>query len=124
MNNYKKTIGIEVHCELKTKTKMFSDSINGYGTTANSNINLIDFSYPGVLPSVNKGAVELALKAALALNCTINKQMYFDRKNYFYPDLPKGYQITQARNPIGVDGYVEIDVDDKKKKIRIKGTKK
>ena len=119
MNNYKTTVGIEVHCELKTKTKMFSDSINDYGNNANININLIDFAYPGVLPTINKGAIELALKAALALNCTINKKMFFDRKNYFYPDLPKGYQITQARSPIGVNGYVEIDVNDTKKKIRI-----
>ncbi len=119
MNNYKTTIGIEVHCELKTKTKMFSDSINDYGNNANININLVDFAYPGVLPTINRGAVELALKAALALNCTINKEMFFDRKNYFYPDLPKGYQITQARSPIGVNGYVEIDVNDTKKKIRI-----
>lgn len=119
MNDYKKTIGIEVHCELKTKTKMFSDSINGYGTTANSNINLVDFAYPGTLPTINIEAVNQALKAALALNCTINKRMFFDRKNYFYPDLPKGYQITQARNPIGIDGYVEINVNNVKKKIRI-----
>ena len=119
MNNYKTTVGIEVHCELKTKTKMFSDSYNDYGLTANSNINLIDFAYPGVLPTVNKGAVDLALKAALALNCKINKKMFFDRKNYFYPDLPKGYQITQARSPIGVNGYVEIEVNGKKKKIGI-----
>ena len=119
MSNYKTTVGIEVHCELKTNTKMFSDSYNNYGLSANSNINLIDFAYPGVLPTVNKGAVELALKAALALNCTINKKMFFDRKNYFYPDLPKGYQITQARSPIGVNGYVEINLDGKLKKIGI-----
>lgn len=119
MSNYKTTVGIEVHCELKTNTKMFSDSYNNYGLSANSNINLIDFAYPGVLPTVNKGAVELALKAALALNCTINKKMFFDRKNYFYPDLPKGYQITQARSPIGVNGYVEVNLDGKLKKIGI-----
>ena len=119
MSNYKTTVGIEVHCELKTNTKMFSDSYNNYGLSANSNINLIDFAYPGVLPTVNKGAVELALKAALALNCTINKKMFFYRKNYFYPDLPKGYQITQARSPIGVNGYVEVNLDGKLKKIGI-----
>ena len=119
MSEYKTTVGIEVHCELKTNTKMFSDSINGYGVVANSNINLIDFAYPGVLPTINKKAVELALRAALALNCKINKEMFFDRKNYFYPDLPKGYQITQARSPIGVNGYVEIVVNSVKKKIGI-----
>lgn len=119
MNNYKTTVGIEVHCELKTNTKMFSDSLNNYGTIANTNINEIDFALPGTLPSINSYGVELALKAALALNCKINKRIVFDRKNYFYPDLPKGYQITQARNPIGVDGYVEIEVDGVTKKIGI-----
>lgn len=117
--NYKTTIGIEIHCELKTKTKMFSHSLNGYGTTANSNISLIDLAYPGTLPILNKGAIMLALRAALVLNCKINKHMHFDRKNYFYPDLPKGYQITQARTPIGVNGYVEIEVNGTKKKIGI-----
>lgn len=119
MSDYKKTIGIEVHCELKTNTKMFSTSTNGYQTIANKNICAIDLAYPGTLPVVNKYAVELALKAALLLNCKINKTMHFDRKNYFYPDLPKGYQITQARTPIGVDGYVEIDINGVKKQIGI-----
>lgn len=118
-NGYQVTAGAEVHCELKSNTKMFSDSINNYGTFANTNINEIDFAYPGTLPTVNSYAVELALKAALALNCRINRKMHFDRKNYFYPDLPKGYQITQSRTPIGVDGYVEIDVDGSLKRIRI-----
>lgn len=119
MSKYQITAGAEVHCELKSNTKMFSDSYNNYGTMANTNINEIDFAYPGTLPTVNSYAVELALKASLALNCKINKKMHFDRKNYFYPDLPKGYQITQARSPIGIDGYVEIEVDGAKKKIRI-----
>lgn len=119
MNPYNITAGIEVHCELKTQTKMFSDAPNAYQTEANANINVIDFAYPGVLPTINLYAVELALKAALLLHCDIHKTMFFDRKNYFYPDLPKGYQITQARTPIGVHGYVEIEVDGKKKKIGI-----
>lgn len=108
MDDYKITVGIEIHCELKTNTKMYSPSINGYAPVPNLNINEIDFAYPGVLPTINKNAVELALRAALVLNCNINKSMYFDRKNYFYPDLPKGYQITQARTPIGINGYIEI----------------
>jgi len=115
-SEYKITAGIEIHCELKSKTKMFSPSVNGYAPVPNININEIDFAYPGVLPTINKGAVELALKAALVLNCDINKEMFFDRKNYFYPDLPKGYQITQSRTPIGVNGYIEIDEN---KKVRI-----
>lgn len=119
MNEYKTTVGIEVHCELKTNSKMFTDSINNYGGVANVNVNEIDFALPGTLPCVNEYGIELGLKAALALNCKINKKIVFDRKNYFYPDLPKGYQITQARNPIGVDGYVEIEVDGVKKKIGI-----
>ena len=119
MNDYKTTVGIEVHCELKTNSKMFTDSMNNYGGMANVNISEIDFALPGVLPCINEYGIELGLKAALALNCTINKKVMFDRKNYFYPDLPKGYQITQARNPIGVNGYVEIEVDGVKKKIGI-----
>ena len=83
MNNYQKTIGIEVHCELKTKTKMFSDTLNSYEGSENSHINGIDLAYPGSLPLVNLGAVKLACKAALLLHCTINKTMSFDRKNYF-----------------------------------------
>lgn len=113
------TIGIEVHAELKTKSKVFSTSPNSYGQVANSKINVIDLGYPGTLPVLNKEVINLAIKAAIALNCKIQPKMYFDRKNYFYPDLPKGYQITQATTPIGHDGYVEIEYDGKKKKIGI-----
>lgn len=119
MSEYKTTVGIEVHCELKTNSKMFSNSINNYGGIANTNINEIDFALPGTLPTINEYGIILGIKAALALNCEINKRVVFDRKNYYYPDLPKGYQITQARNPIGVNGYVEIEVDGVKKKIGI-----
>ena len=113
------TIGIEVHAELKSKTKSFSNSKNAYDNYPNVNVNEIDLGYPGTLPRVNKEVVNMALKAALALNCKINKKMHFDRKNYFYPDLPKGYQITQADTPIGYDGYLEIEVNGNKKKIGI-----
>lgn len=119
MNDYKKTIGIEVHVELKTNTKMFSSATNGFGITANHNITPIDLGYPGTLPLINQNGVELALRAAVVLNCQINKEMHFDRKNYFYPDLPKGYQITQARTPIGVNGYIMIPLESGEKKIRI-----
>lgn len=119
MSNYKKTIGIEVHVELKTKEKLFSPSINNYGNLANSNVNVIDLGYPGVLPTLNKEAVNLAIRACHVLNCKITKRMHFDRKNYFYPDNPKNFQITQERTPIGRDGYVEIDIDGVKKKIEI-----
>lgn len=119
MSNYIPTIGVEVHCELKTNTKIFSNSVNGYGQMANSLTNVIDLGYPGTLPTLNKEVINLAIKAALILNCKIRPKMHFDRKNYFYPDNPKNYQITQAETPIGYDGYVEIDINGKKKKIEI-----
>ena len=119
MSNYIPTIGVEVHVELKTKTKIFSNSINGYGEMANSLTNVVDLGYPGTLPTLNKEVVNLAIKAATVLNCKIRREMHFDRKNYFYPDNPKNYQITQSRTPIGYDGYVEIEVNGEKKKIEI-----
>ena len=119
MSNYKTTVGIEVHAELKTATKIFSNSLNSYGKMANTNVNVVDLGYPGTLPTLNKEVIRLATRAALVLNCTINKHMHFDRKNYFYPDNPKNYQITQNRTPIGVNGYVEIETENGPKKIRI-----
>ena len=119
MSNYQKTIGIEVHVELKTKEKLFSPSINYYGNLANTNCNIIDLGYPGVLPTLNREALDLAIKGATVLNCNIREKMHFDRKNYFYPDNPKNFQITEERTPIGYEGYVEIDDDGVKKKIEI-----
>ena len=119
MSKYIPTIGIEVHVELKTNTKIFSPSVNGYGQMANSLTNEIDLGYPGTLPVLNEEVINLGIKAATILNCKIRKQMFFDRKNYFYPDNPKNYQITQNRTPIGYDGYVEIDDNGEKKKIYI-----
>ena len=119
MNNYKATIGIEVHVELKTKTKIFSDSSNSYGSGANTLVNVVDLGYPGTLPTLNKEVINQAIKTALLLNCNIRKKMHFDRKNYFYPDNPKNYQITQSRTPIGYDGYIEIEIDGNKKRIEI-----
>ena len=119
MSKYIPTIGIEVHVELKTNTKIFSPSVNGYGQMANSLTNEIDLGYPGTLPTLNEEVINLGIKAATILNCKIRKQMFFDRKNYFYPDNPKNYQITQNRTPIGYDGYVEIDDSGTKKKIYI-----
>lgn len=119
MGKYIATIGVEVHVELKTKTKIFSSSVNDYGEMANSLTNVIDLGYPGTLPTLNSEVINLAIRAATVLNCKIRKQMHFDRKNYFYPDNSKNYQITQARTPIGYDGYVEIEVNGAKKKIYI-----
>lgn len=119
MSRYIPTIGIEVHVELKTKTKIFSSSKNGYGESANSLTNVIDLGYPGTLPTVNMEVINTAIKAAHVLNCKIRHQQHFDRKNYFYPDNPKNYQITESRTPIGYDGYVEIEIDGQSKKIEI-----
>lgn len=109
--DYTPTIGIEVHIEVMSKTKIFSPSVNGYSDSVNRHVNIIDLGMPGVLPSLNKEVIYKALKACLALNCTINKRMHFDRKCYYYPDLPKGYQITQNETPIGVNGKLKIGDD-------------
>lgn len=119
MSNYIATVGVEVHVELKTNTKIFSNSVNGYGEMANSLTNVVDLGYPGTLPTLNEEVINLAIKAATILNCKIRREMHFDRKNYFYPDNSKNYQITQARTPIGYDGYVEIEVNGENKKIYI-----
>lgn len=118
---YKTTIGLEVHIELKTKTKMFCDCKNdSKETRPNVNICPICMGHPGTLPVINKRAVELVIKTGLALNCKVNEETFFERKNYFYPDLPKGYQISQYQIPLTKEGYLDIK-DDKgnKKKIRI-----
>ncbi len=115
----KAIIGIEIHVHLKSKTKAFSRSLNSFDSLPNQNLSLIDLAYPGTLPRLNKKVVEMALKAALAFNCSINKEMTFERKGYFYPDLPKGYQITQERTPIGYNGYLLIEVDNQPKKIAL-----
>ena len=116
---YKKTIGLEVHVELNTNSKFFSSSLNNYNSLPNHNVNYIDLAYPGTLPTLNKEAINQGIRAAILLNASINKEMHFDRKNYFYPDIPKNYQITQNTTPIGVNGYIEIEVNSVKKKIRI-----
>lgn len=119
MSNYIPTIGTEVHVELKTDTKIFSSSKNGYGSMANSLTNVVDLGYPGTLPTLNKEVIMTGIRACHVLHCNIRKVQHFDRKNYFYPDNPKNYQITEARTPIGYDGYVEIEVDGVSKKIEI-----
>ena len=121
MSKYVPVIGLEVHCELKSNSKNFSSSKNGEGEV-NTNLSVIDIGYPGILPVVNKEAVRKSIMVALALNCNIPEKLTFDRKNYYYPDLPKGYQITQFVNPIGTNGYVMINVDGEDKKITIQDT--
>ena len=117
--NFETVIGLEVHVELKTESKVFSPSPAHFGAEPNTNTNVIDWGYPGVLPVLNEQAVEFAMKAAMALNCEITTDTKFDRKNYFYPDNPKAYQISQFDKPIGHDGYIDIEVDGKQKRIRI-----
>lgn len=117
--NFETVIGLEVHVELKTDSKIFSPTPAHFGAEQNTNTNVIDWSYPGVLPVANKTAIEYGMRAAMALNCNIAKDSHFDRKNYFYPDNPKAYQISQDDQPIGYDGWIEIEVEGKKKKIRI-----
>lgn len=117
--NFETTIGLEVHVELKTKTKMFSPSPVSYGAKPNTNVNVIDFGFPGVLPRVNHNAYRLGIMVALALHAQVTRDTHFDRKNYFYPDNPKAYQITQQEKPLATNGWIEINVHGKKKKIGI-----
>ena len=116
---YDVTIGIEIHCQLKTDTKMFSGAPTSFGRKANTCVNEIDLGMPGVLPEVNREAVKKAVMACTALHLDIDPLVKFDRKNYYYSDLPKGFQITQQFHPIGRNGYVEIETSEGKKKIRI-----
>ena len=119
---YKTVIGLEVHCELKSNSKNFSSARNSYSTIPNSNVSVVDLGMPGILPVVNKEAVRNSIKMALAMNCDVPEYLTFERKNYFYPDLPKGYQITQFKHPIGTNGYVMINVNGEDKKVLIHDT--
>lgn len=107
--NYEVIIGLELHTELKTKTKMFSSAPITYGAEANTGVSIVDMAYPGVLPSVNSQALVLSTRACLGLNMEIDQLVKFDRKNYFYSDLTKGYQITQQYFPIGSNGHITLD---------------
>ncbi|TYS67881.1 Asp-tRNA(Asn)/Glu-tRNA(Gln) amidotransferase subunit GatB [Sutcliffiella horikoshii] len=117
--NFETIIGLEVHVELKTRSKIFSASPNEFGAEPNSNTSVVELGYPGTLPVLNKQAVEYAMKAAMALNCEVATDTKFDRKNYFYPDNPKAYQISQHDKPIGENGWIDIEVNGVKKRIGI-----
>lgn len=119
MGNYKAVIGLEMHCELKSNMKVFSNAINSYDGLPNINVSPIDMALPGTLPIINMECIKKAIKMSLVLGCKQPEYMYFDRKNYYYPDLPKGYQITQTHAPIGTNGKLIIDVNGKEKTIEI-----
>ena len=116
---YKVVIGLEVHCEVETKSKNFSGAPNEFSMIPNIHVTPVDLGLPGILPVVNAEACRKALKTAMALHCEQPDEIIFDRKNYFYPDLPKGYQITQVTKPMGRNGYLDIKLKDYEKRIYI-----
>ncbi|MFC4100905.1 Asp-tRNA(Asn)/Glu-tRNA(Gln) amidotransferase subunit GatB [Paenibacillus xanthanilyticus] len=118
-NKYETVVGLEVHVELHTKSKIFCGCSTSFGAPPNTHTCPICLGHPGVLPVLNKQAVEYAMKAAMALNCTVADVSKFDRKNYFYPDSPKAYQISQYDQPIGENGYIDIEVNGQTKRIGI-----
>lgn len=117
--NYESVIGLEIHTQLKTNSKLFCSCTTKFGNEPNTNTCPVCSGQPGVLPVLNKKAVEFAIKTGLALNCKINSYSKFDRKNYFYPDLPKNFQTSQFDKPVCYDGFIDIEVDGKLKKIGI-----
>ena len=117
---YEVVIGVEVHAQLRTRSKMFCSCGTTFGLSANSQTCPVCLGLPGTLPVINKAAVEMAVRAGLALNCTIGANNRFARKNYFYPDLPKGYQISQYESPICEHGWIEIAVGNGTKRVRIR----
>lgn len=120
--NYKVLIGLEMHCEIsETNTKVFSSAANTYTDVPNTNIRPVDMAFPGTLPVVNKEAIKKALMASIILNCKQPEYIYFERKNYYYPDLPKGFQITQETKPapVGIYGELSYDCNGALKKVRV-----
>jgi len=113
------TIGIEMHCEMKSISKVFSPARNTYSEEANIHVSPVDIALPGILPTLNKEAIKKAIMAALILHCDIPEYLYFDRKNYYYPDLPKGYQITQSHDPIGKNGKILVPFQDQELEVLI-----
>ena len=116
---YETVIGLEIHAQMSTQTKAFCGDSAAYGGEPNTHISAISLAHPGILPKVNVKHVEYAVKLGLATNCTINQTNYFDRKNYFYPDLPKGFQTTQDNLPVCVSGMVRVKMGDKISNIRL-----
>ncbi len=119
-NEWEVVIGLEVHAQITSNLKLFSNGVAEFRKEANYKLDLLDIGLPGTLPVINKLAVDQAIKTGLALNAKINKRSIFDRKNYFYPDLPLGYQISQFKDPIVSEGYIDIDIgDNENKRIKI-----
>src|SRR6202163_4540053 len=116
---YEPVIGLEVHVQLLTNTKIFCGCSTRFGDAPNANTCPVCLGLPGTLPVLNKRVIEMASRASLALNCTVHEHSRFARKNYFYPDLPKGYQISQFELPLATNGYVEIEIAGAKKRIGI-----
>ncbi|MEL7598257.1 MAG: Asp-tRNA(Asn)/Glu-tRNA(Gln) amidotransferase GatCAB subunit B, partial [Clostridiaceae bacterium] len=117
--SYETIIGLEIHAELKTKTKIFCNCSTKFGAEPNAHTCPVCLGLPGTLPVLNEEVVNLAVKAGKALNCDINQLNKMDRKNYFYPDLPKAYQISQFDLPICKDGCVEVETSNGNKKVRL-----
>ena len=118
-DKYEVVIGLEVHVQLQTNSKLFCGDSASFGADPNTHISPITLAHPGTLPRMNKKAIEFAIKLGLALNCEIEQENYFARKNYFYPDLPKGYQISQHTTPICKNGFVKIKVNDEQRNIQL-----
>ena len=118
-NNWQTVIGIEIHAQVNSNSKLFSSSSTEFGSAPNTQVSLVDAAMPGMLPVINKFCIEQAVKSGLGLNAKINKISIFDRKNYFYQDLPQGYQISQFKDPIVGEGSIEINIEGTKKVIGI-----
>ena len=116
---YEVTIGLEVHAQLSTQSKIYSGDSAVYGSPPNTQVGVISLGHPGTLPKLNKKVIELAVKMGLACHSDITKDQIFDRKNYFYPDLSKGYQITQERTPLCRNGYVQILSNGFRKRVHL-----
>jgi len=111
-DKYQLVVGLEVHAQLSTSSKLFAEDATSFGAEPNTQVSVISLGHPGTLPKLNMNAVNYAVRMGLACQCTISHRSSFDRKNYFYPDLPKGYQITQDKEPICIGGKVPLILED------------
>jgi len=118
-DKYEVVIGLEVHAQLLTKSKLFSGDSTGFGASPNTHVSPVSLAHPGTLPVMNKEVIALAVKLGIALNCNIEQHNYFARKNYFYPDLPKGYQTTQDIAPICTGGFLTIQTPYGEKNVKL-----